>query len=155
VVLGVGNPMKGDDGVGPYVAQRVSAMYAGGAARADMPPICAIDCGTVPENFTSAVRRLHPLSIIIVDAAEMGLPVGECRVIAADRVGSLGLSTHSMPLSLFMTYVSGFVDVIVLVGVQPRSMDFGCGLSAAVRAAGDKLAELLVKDRLGEVNTLD
>jgi len=154
LVLGVGNPMKGDDGIGPYVAERVSALYACCTAPG-VAVVSAIDCGTVPENFTSAIRRLQPQLIVIVDAAQMGLQTGEYRIIAADRVGNLGLSTHSMPLSLFMTYVKGFAGAIVLIGVQPCSMDFGAGLSAAVRQAGDALAQLLANDRIGDIKTLD
>ncbi len=92
--------------------------------------------------------------LVIVDAAEMGLDVGECRIIPAERVGALGLSTHSMPLSMFMSYVGDLAAKIVLVGVQPRSMAFGVGMSVEVAAAADALIECLERDRLDEVSVL-
>jgi hydrogenase 3 maturation protease len=157
LVLGVGNVMKGDDGVGPYVASLLIAngcadtdAFADGASR-----ILAIDCAMTPENYTSVVRRLHPDLLVIVDAAEMGLTVGECRRIPADRVGALGLSTHSMPLSLFMDYVRGMVHRMMLIGVQPRTMALGEGLSPEVRRAGDELVSLLSEGQPDGLRALD
>jgi len=154
LVLGVGNTMKGDDGVGPYVVQRLLAAGADRPACEASQSISAIDCGTVPENFTSSIRRLRPRLLVIVDAADMGLEVGEYRAIAGARVGSLGLSTHSMPLSLFMTYVSDLVGSILLIGVQPRTMALGDRLSAEVSAAGDTLVGLLTQGRAGDIKPL-
>ncbi len=154
LVLGVGNALKGDDGVGPYVATGLVATCAEPAGGASTPRVHAIDCGAVPENYTSTIRRIGPRLLVIVDAAEMGLGVGECRAIPPDLVGRLGLSTHSMPLSLFMTYVSEMVGSILLIGVQPRSMLLGAGLSPEVRATGDMLIALLSQERIGEVRGL-
>jgi hydrogenase 3 maturation protease len=157
LVLGVGNAMKGDDGVGPYVAARLTERK-----ERDADPPCdagsrvtALDCAMTPENHTSVVRRLRPGLLVIVDAAEMGLSAGECRIIAAHRVGSLGLSTHSMPLSLFMDYVSDMVGRTVLIGVQPRTMALGEGISPEVRDAGDELVALLTQGRLDHLRVLD
>jgi hydrogenase 3 maturation protease len=155
LVLGVGNPLKGDDGVGPYVAERLATAHGAGLAAPLSGAVQAIDCGTTPENYTSVVRRLRPDVLVIVDAAEMGIGVGEFRIIPPDRVGTLGLSTHSMPLSLFMSYVDGLASRVVLVGVQPRGMVFGTGPSAEITAAGEALVSVLAEGRLGEVGLLD
>lgn len=154
LVLGVGNAMKGDDGAGPHVAALLSARpVAADSSHTSM--VQSIDCGTTPENYTAVVRRLHPDILVIVDAAEMGLQAGECRIIPPDRAGALGLSTHSMPLSLFVSYVRDLASRIVLVGVQPRSMAFGEGLSPEVRAACESLADVLAQGRAGELLVLD
>ena len=154
LVLGVGNAMKGDDGVGPHVAALLSAQpVVVDFARAST--LQSIDCGTTPENYTAVVRRLRPDLLVIVDAAEMGLQAGECRIIPPDRAGALGLSTHSMPLSLFVSYVRDLASSIVLVGVQPRSMAFGEGLSAEAAAACKLLVEVLSQGRTGELPVLD
>ncbi len=155
LVLGVGNRMNGDDGVGPYVAERLAATGAERDAVESHGRLTSLDCGTVPENYTSTIRRMCPRVLVIVDAARMGLPVGDCRVIASDRVGSLGLSTHSMPLSLFMTYVAGMVGRIILMGIQPGDMSLGSALSPQVRATADELVSLLAQRKFGEVAVLD
>ena len=153
LVLGVGNVTKGDDGVGPYVAQAMNKLVPSPAAPA-FRRITAIDCGTVPENYTSVIRRMRPQHLVIVDAAEMNLRSGDYRIISASLVGSLGLSTHSMPLSLFMTYVSELVDDIVLIGVQPRSMALGADLSPEVLASGRALVEIVTRGRFYEIKPL-
>ena len=155
LVLGVGNPMKGDDGVGPYVATRLASACADGQPAVPPSTMRAIDCGTTPENYTSVVRQLRPDVLVIVDAAEMGLGVGEFRIIPPDRVGALGLSTHSMPLSLFMSYVRGLASKVVLLGVQPLGMVFGTGLSAEVTAAGEAVVSVITQGKLEEVCFLD
>ncbi len=158
LVLGVGNLMKGDDAVGPVVAMRLGARGAVIDEPSTREPggkrIVALDCGTTPENYTSVIRRLRPQLLVIVDAAEMGLEAGQCRVIPRERVGSLGLSTHSMPLSLFMSYVDELVGEIILVGVQPHSMAFGAELSPGVVATAELLVECLERDGLRELPVL-
>lgn len=158
LVLGVGNAMKGDDGFGPLLVnlllERGAAVGRTDEFRDGRRRIVALDCGTTPENYTSVIRRLHPKMLLIVDAAEMGIGAGECRIIPRDRVGSLGLSTHSMPLTLFMSYVDDLVESIVLVGVQPHSMALGVELSPEVAAAAENLAECLVRGGLDDLPVL-
>jgi len=150
LVLGVGNSMKGDDGVGPRVVGRLTAACKPPAARSEPDgavAVVALDCGVTPENYTSVVRRLRPALLLIVDAADMGLAAGECRIIPSGRVGALGLSTHSMPLSMFMSYVSDLASKVVLIGVQPRVMALGAPMSSEVAGAGDALARLIAQGR--------
>ena len=149
--------MKGDDGVGPYVASLLIAHGSGDedAFRVGKAHVLAIDCAMTPENYTSVIRRLQPSLLVIVDAAEMRLTVGEYRLVPADRIGALGLSTHSMPLSLFMDYVREMVHRTMLIGVQPRTMALGQRLSPEVRRAGDELVTLLSAGTLGPIRALD
>ncbi len=145
--------MKGDDGVGPLVAaaltDRTERLPSTGG-----PAIEAIDCGTTPENYTSVLRRLRPAKLVVVDAAEMGLEVGQCRAISPERAGSVGMSTHSMPLSLFVSYVQEMVGSVLLIGVQPRSMRFGARMSPEVAAAAERLVSIILEGREDEIGLL-
>ena len=153
LVLGIGNTLKGDDAVGPYVAAqlRTSVPEPGGGRRA---PVIAIDCGTVPENYTSIVRKMQPDCLVLVDAADMSLDPGCVRIIPKERAGALALSTHGMPLSLFIDYVRGLCGEVMLVGIQPRGMSLGDGLSAPARAAADWLLNVIREGRLSRVPLL-
>jgi len=159
LVLGVGNSLNGDDGIGPYVAARIAAACptGGEGAGGERGPhtVIALDCGTTPENYTAVVRRENPDVLVIVDAASMELAPGEIRVIPPERIGLLTLSTHSIPLSLFITYIEGLASAVKLVGVQPVQMLLGQPLSDAVRDAGETLAGLICEGRLGEVATIE
>ena len=146
--MGIGNSLKGDDGVGPYVVALLKTIAPVAEPPASPAEIEAIDCGTVPENYTGVVRRLHPELLLLVDAADMGLEPGSVRTIPAEMIGALGLSTHSMPLSMFMSYVADLAGRVTLVGIQPESMLLGREMCEQVRKAGQELAQIL---RAGEV----
>jgi len=155
LVLGVGNSLNGDDGIGPYVAARIAAACptGGEGTGGERGPhtVIALDCGTTPENYTAVVRRENPDVLVIVDAASMELAPGEIRVIPSERIGLLTLSTHSIPLSLFITYIEGLASAVKLVGVQPVQMLLGQPLSDVVREAGEALVGLICEGRLDEV----
>ena len=153
--MGIGNPLKGDDGVGPYVVELLAEKRTGNAdTRSAREGVDSIDCGTVPENYTGVVRRLCPDHLVLVDAAEMGLDAGAMRVIPAEMIGALGLSTHSMPLSMFMSYVADLAGRVTLVGIQPHSMHLGAEMCDLVRRAGEELARSLRDRDLGRIPLL-
>ena len=140
VLLGVGNELSGDDGIGPWVAQHFHA--AGWQA---------IDCFTVPENYTSKVKRLQPTVIVIVDAADMAIRPGEMRRIPLEKIEAASFSTHMLPLSMVVGYLAEATSAdIGIIGIQPEQFDGE--MSSAVRCAGEKLLGLLAS---GEWITID
>ncbi|GAI46328.1 unnamed protein product [marine sediment metagenome] len=161
VVLGIGNTLKSDDGIGIYIVERIDKYLEEvrrGAGQAKFigarRKVIAINCGTTPENYTSIIRRHNPDRLILVDAAEMGLTPGSYRIIPPEKIEVMHLSTHSMALSFLILYISDLCKDIVLVGIQPEKMDFGTELSSAVRRSGDRVANLIIEKRLNEIITL-
>jgi hydrogenase maturation protease len=70
LVVGVGNDLYGDDGVGPAVAEELSRMIDGGAEYRPFSGSCLDFLG-----FIDGFDR-----VIVVDSFEGGLiPLGECR----------------------------------------------------------------------------
>lgn len=140
VLLGIGNSLLGDDGAGNYIASRFR--QSGWAV---------FDCGTVPENFTSPVRKVHPELLLLVDAAEMGLPAGEFRVVPREHIADVSIGTHSLPLTHLIDYLSPDAGRILFVGIQPASTEMGTGLSPAVREGADRLMDLIRIGSLSEI----
>jgi len=161
IILGIGNILKGDDGVGVYIAQRLNKYLQHiknepeQASSVGAGETMVIDCGTVPENYTSVIRKHNPDRLLLVDAADMGLSPGAYRIIPAQKIKTLHVSTHSMPLSFFISYVSEFCEDITLIGIQPDKMNLGTTLSPAVRRSGGQLAELIIEKRLNEIVALE
>jgi len=162
MVLGIGNTLKGDDGIGVYIVERVNEYLEEakrGSERAKFigarRKILAINCGTTPENYTSIIRKHKPDRLILVDAAEMGLSPGAYRIIPPEKIEVMHVSTHSMALSFLIAYVSEICKDTVLVGIQPEKMDFGAELSSAVRRSGDRVANLIMEEGLSEIMTLE
>ncbi|MCK5212825.1 MAG: hydrogenase maturation peptidase HycI [Dehalococcoidia bacterium] len=158
LVLGVGNILNGDDGIGPYVVDGLMVgNHSGGLAEgvgglADT--LVAVDCGTTPENYTGVIRRERPDTVLIVDAAVMELPPGELRLISSENMGVLTLSTHNMPLSLLIGYIAEMAGEIKLIGIQPSQMLLGWPIDKVVEAAGDRLIELIRAGRIDEIEVL-
>jgi len=125
VVLGVGNPERGDDGVGNYVVSKLNTKRK-------------IDCGNVPENFTRQIRDMNPEIILIVDAVDFGGKAGEKIFTKAENAKGAALSTHSLPLSVFCKLFPESKSYII--GIQPDNF---AKISEKIKTAGDGLAKEL------------
>jgi hydrogenase 3 maturation protease len=141
ILFGVGNPLSGDDGIGNYVAGKFHS-----------PGWTAYDCGTVPENFTSIVRKAGPDLLVIVDAADLGLSPGEFRVVPWEFVEDVSIGTHQLPLTHLIEFLKDCAGKIVFIGIQPKSLGFGDGLSSEVVAGADRLVKVLEDGAIGTIN---
>ncbi len=136
----IGNVDGGDDGVGPYIADRLK------------DEITVINCGTVPENYTSAVKRYNPKNLIIIDAIEMGLEPGEIRIVPKEKIGVMHISTHGIPISVLIGYLEHHTKNIILVGIQPKSMNGD--LTDDVLKSAERLIELIKNKQLQKIKKL-
>ena len=136
VLLGVGNELNGDDGIGCFVAENLSSENWLG-----------VNAGTVPENFAGIVKREKPAVLVIVDAADLGLRAGEFRRLGKGQANSAFYSTHSLPISEFISQVEDFVQEIVLIGVQPKDTTQFSALSPEAREAAQRVMELIRQGR--------
>jgi len=145
VVICIGNRYNGDDAIGPYVADKLK--------QEDLDEFLILDCSTVPENFTSLVKKNNPTNLIIVDATDMGLSSGEMRRISKDMIGSMHVSTHNIPLSILVSYLEHYVKNVFIIGIQPENMDGSMG--EEVKKSGDKLVELIKNKKFLEIKMLE
>jgi hydrogenase 3 maturation protease len=143
ILMGIGNELRGDDAVGIYIAKNFK--------KEGWKTIIA---GQVPEDFTSEIKRVKPELLVLVDAALMGLEPGEIRIVPVEKIPNVAFSTHGMPLSFFISYVRDFVGKVILIGIQPKQMEFGMDISTEVKKAAQWLLDILRRERLMEINTL-
>jgi len=140
LLMGIGNILNGDDGVGCYIAQRMHDLGWD-----------TVDCSTAPENFSGQVKRYAPSQVIVVDAALMNLPAGSIRRIDASKIKEVGFSTHTMSLSHFMDYISEECCNAILIGIEPHDMTIGNPLSPAIMDSAEKLIEVLILDQIHHI----
>src|SRR4030042_4224099 len=154
IILGIGNRLGGDDAAGPAVVDRLNQrrQRAGAPLSTD---IMAIDAGTAPESYPSVIRQHQPDLLILVDAADMGLPAGALRVIPPKKISVLSFSTHHMPLSMFISYVEESCGKVLLIGVQPERTEMGGPISKAVRKSMMELFEALLEGQVAEIPLLE
>lgn len=134
MLIGVGNPLGRDDGVGLYVARALESA-AGWVA---------IPAGLALENALGLVERQRPDLLIVVDAADMGLPPGSVRRLPLEGARAMLASSHALPLEFALGIVKEAVGELVIVGVQPRDLRPGEGLTPEVEAGAKRLVALLL-----------
>lgn len=140
VLLGIGNPLGRDDALGFRLAQRFQAQ---GWVAIPSPS---------GENAVGAVAKLKPELLVVVDAAEMGLPPGSIRRLPLAHPSTMLGSTHGLPLPLLLA-LSGVPEVVV-IGVEPKDRGLGEGLSPEVEEAISRLTALLQAGRIAEIPEL-
>lgn len=141
VLMGVGNPLRSDDGVGPALVQEL---------RTNMPKeftsVTLIDAGEVPENYLSPVINLKPDTILIVDAADIKSKPGEVKIIDSSKVKNNGLTTHNASLKMIFDILKKETDATVhLIGIQPMRTHLGVGFSDEIKKTVEQLSEIIIK----------
>jgi len=144
MLLGVGNELRGDDGLGPYIAREM-----------DSPHWLTIEGGTAPSNFTAPVRRVGPEKLVIVDAAKMGLDPGTYRLLSPEEGDRVYLSTHDLPLAATASYLSQFAEEIIFIGIEPEELKDGIGLSETARKAAWRVIRLLEEEKFDSLEKLN
>lgn len=138
IVLGVGNELKSDDGVGPFIINKLKE------ENIENKNLLFIDGKTVPENFTGKIRKEKPTHLIIVDACLMDLQPGEMQIVNKYEFANIGISTHSMSLSFFVRYLEKDTDFgIIFVGIEPETMDWGEKPTPKVENAANEFIKIL------------
>jgi hydrogenase maturation protease len=132
-VIGIGNVLTGDDGVGPNVARRLDAAW-------DLPEVEVIDAGTPGLDLTTILAGVE--AAVLVDAVSARGAPGELRsydkAILLSRPPAMALSPHEPGVRealMNAEFLGASPAVVTLVGVIPETVALGCRLSPAVQAA--------------------
>lgn len=137
VALGVGNPLKGDDGFGPELTNRLK----------DKVNFQIFDCGTAPENYIGKIEKLNPDTVIIFDISKSGNPPGTIKIFELDDISDSGLSTHDPSLRLFMDVLKKSKNIdIFLLSIEPKQTEFGSKLSKEISLSINELETFFIKN---------
>ena len=118
VIMGIGNDIRGDDGIGPYIVENIKHLESSN--------VSILNATTVPENFTGKIRKIDPTHIIIVDAVIMNEGPGKIKLVKKEEVAGVSISTHSMSLSYLVNYLELEKPYnILFIGIEPESMELG------------------------------
>lgn len=136
-IVAIGNIMRADDGLGSKLIELLKAR----AANARL-----VDCGTAPENYIFPILSTNCDTIILVDAADLGMAPGAAKVLDLDSIMNISFSTHAPSPRLFTDLLrTGKPDLtIFVVSVQPKSTLLGGPLSPEVLQGLDVLAGAFV-----------
>ncbi|WP_244021506.1 hydrogenase maturation protease [Novosphingobium organovorum] len=145
-VLGLGNTLLGDDGVGVRVVE---------ALRERNPPgLDVVDGGTM--GFRLADRLAQSWACILVDAADLQAQPGAVQVLTPHELaGRFAQGQRSSAHEAGLLDLLGLVELegrlprrLALVAIQPARLDWGERLTPAVAAAVPRACEVI--QRIGQ-----
>ncbi len=132
LLLGIGNILLQDEGVGVHVVQQVTQHYT-------LPEnVLALDGGTMGLELLPYLDDADQL--LIIDAVDAARPPGTIVTLVDDEIPAVlhhKLSPHHVGLAdvLAVARMRGTLpEQVVLVGVQPASLDVGMTLSPTIQA---------------------
>jgi hydrogenase maturation protease len=141
LILGVGNVLCGDDGLGLRVAEML--------AHRSLPPGVRVEAAGLPGWGLGAWLEGWA-KVILVDAARLGLKPGEWKRFGPDEVRLLAaertISLHQAGLADGLRLAQA-LDLlpreIVFYGVEPACCEPGEALSSSVRRAVSEVVEAI------------
>ncbi len=141
LVLGLGNPLMGDDGLGLRALARLRQEWA-------VDGVELVDGGTWGMNLLPLIEDAR--RVLLLDAIDVGAPPGTLVELERDQLPRLfarKLSPHEIDLRevLALAELRGTLRAdIVALGLQPRDVELSTDLTPEVAAAMDALLERVV-----------
>ena len=138
VIAGIGNPIRTDDYVGLNIVEKLKGKLP--------ETVCLLEAETVPESYLLDIEEFNPSHVLLIDAAFLGLNPGEASLLEAEKIVDYSaITTHLLPLRIFCDYIKQATGAkIALLLIEPKSMEFGEGLTAEVHVAAERLAKILL-----------
>lgn len=131
VVVGVGNTLMSDDGIGPCVIEAMREKLAG---REDVE---LVDAGTGGMNVVHAIAGRD--KAVIVDCALMGAKSGAIKRFTPEEARSVkhvsAVSFHDIDIFKVLEVSSQLGErpgEVVLFGIEPETIERGMGISDAL-----------------------
>ncbi len=137
-VIGVGNVLMGDEGVGIVVVEELKRRNV---------DVDLHDCGTMGLDILNTISEYD--KVIIVDAVKgFGMP-GDVVRISLDNIecGRI-LCLHDINVPFILKLAESIVKIpeIVIIGIEVERIGEGLGLSESVKNAVNKAVELILEE---------
>ena len=144
VVLGVGNTLLEDEGIGVYAAEALESRY-------HLPPdVRVVDGGTAGMELLECVEDLDKL--IIIDCVRVNQPPATVIRRVNDEVPAFfrtKISPHQIGISDVLAALQlreRFPKQLALIGIQPQSLETGTELTPEVAATMPKVLEMVIEE---------
>ena len=142
VVIGLGNPLMGDDGLGIATLERLQQLW-------DVPPeVELVDGGTWGLNLLPVIESAE--RVLLIDAITIGAPPGTQVAIPRARLPrylATKISPHEVDLRdvLALAELRGTLpEETMAVGLEPDQVVLRTGLSEALQSGLDDLVGVVI-----------
>ena len=143
VILGVGNLLLSDEGVGVHVANELMKL--------DLPPEVS-----VVEGGTDGFRLLNVITeadrLIVIDSVKGGAEPGSIYRFDINKVrncpSGFKISVHQIGILevINLSELIGKKPSTTIIGVEPKSLEMGMELSPEVKAKIPRIIELILEE---------
>ena len=135
VFVGIGNTLRGDDGIGCYFVEELSKKIKN-------DKINFINAGLCLENYLSKIVKLNPEVVIFVDAyrGEVEQPY---LLLNKDEIQNLTFSTHNISLVTIIEFLEkDLVDTqFYVLAIKPQSLKIQERISEETKKLVDTIIE--------------
>ena len=131
LILGIGNPLRGDDAAGPLVCARLRSQWA-------------LDCADAPERYLGLAADARVTRVLLVDAMDFAGAPGEIAFCRSEDLAERFGTTHDCGLAVLARFVEQeYRKPVAVLGIQPSHVAFGAEVTDAVQKAVDKVSAWL------------
>jgi hydrogenase 3 maturation protease len=135
VFMGLGNPMRGDDGAGLVFLDKL--IESGWYAASNF-----ISAGVNPENHLQKILDMKPRAVVFIDTAHFHAAPGTIAWLDQKHLDQLRISTHAFSMSLIETYLTSHRPMdFHYLAIEPESTELGEGLTRTVRESIERCFE--------------
>jgi hydrogenase maturation protease len=145
VVLGLGNPLMADEGIGVCLVERLME------SAADYPAVDFVDAGTGGLSLLYHIEGRG--KAIVIDCAFMDEPPGAIRRFTPDQVQSTKVLAHQslheadlMRIIEMARELGQAPDQIVIFGIQPERVEPNLGLSRTLTERMDEYLSMILHE---------
>lgn len=144
LILTLGNPLRGDDGIGAAIFARLKKECLPASVDLVDGGIAGLETVLLLQGYQRA---------IIIDAADMGLKPGSWRSFTLDEVvlgqADIEGTLHSVGLAEALTLgaaLNMLPEEIVIYGIQPENTSWQIGLSTTLNAVIPVVTSMILSD---------
>ena len=131
VVIGVGNNQRQDDEAGLLVVQNLIKEIT------DVPnELLLIEGFGAPEYYIHEINDWKPSFLLMIDAADFGMPPGTIRIIQKEFLSLNAVSGHALSKKTLLDF---------LIGFNPDLQIYILGIQAAFISINEKMTEHVVQ----------
>ena len=152
IVVGLGNPLMADEGIGTVLVEELSKLSAAGKLPSDTVEYYDGGCGGMYLLHTIAERK----KAVLIDCCLMGTEPGTIRRFTPDDVNSVKemahLSLHEVDILKVIELakeIGQCPDEIVIFGIEPVKIEQQMHLNELLKAKLDEYIAVIQKEITG------
>ena len=140
LILGVGNPFRRDDGIGPAIIRRLQSDN-------NLQQVDLLDGGIDGLALLDDIKLYE--KVLIIDAVDMGLNPGEMRIFSPSEakltIRTDALSTHGFGLAEMLAFMEtlGITTDVRILGIQAKDIGFGEDMTPEIHSQLEAIIETI------------